>query len=206
MLLISLSTAPSHSAPHIKANERATKSFYFTQKTNRVRKSSDHQPKSLSPMHVSMNGMKLRCKVSEWEEVRYNDCIQPALLRTGFPAPAAGVIAWCKLLAITGLPSATLTTILGPAPASTECWLLMWTTDNVNPLLSSTPATADTGDVQCYAREGEQTHSFHLLVLYDAILSSVLFPQIRVLHSLGWLWLNWTASKTLSAMLSILFS
>ena len=141
MLLISLSTAPSHSAPHIKANERATESFYFTQKTNRVRKSSDHQPKSLSPMHVSMNGMKLRCKVSEWE-VRYNDCIQPALLRTGFPAPAAGVMAWCKLLAITGLPSDH-----HPWPGSSLHGVLVVDVYNVNPLLSSTPATADTRDV-----------------------------------------------------------
>ena len=47
--------------------------------------------------------------------------------RTGFPAltvTAAGVLAWCKLLATTGLP---LVTILGPGPGSTECWWLMWT-------------------------------------------------------------------------------
>ena len=98
--------------------------------------------------------------------------------RTGFPAlAAAGVMAWCKLLATTGLPSDH-----HPWPGSRLHGVLVVDVDNVNPLLSSTPATADTGDVM--PGRGNR-HSFHLLVLYDAILSSVLFPQIRVLHSLG---------------------
>ena len=94
--------------------------------------------------------------------------------RTGFPAltvTAAGVLAWCKLLATTGPPSGH-----HPWPGSSLHRVLVVDVDNVNPLLSSTPSTADTG---------EQTHSFHLLVSYDAILSSILFPQIRVRHSLG---------------------
>ena len=51
-------------------------------------------------------------------------------------------MAWRKLLATTGLPSDH-----HPWPGSSLHGVLVVDVDNVNPLLSSTPATADTRDV-----------------------------------------------------------
>ena len=142
-----------------------------------------------------MNAMKLRCWVSEWE-VRYNDCILPAENR--FSRPDCDCC-WSPGMVQTAghhwssLWSPSLARV--QPPPSVGCWCGQCES-------SSVIDTIHSWHKGCYAR-GEQTHSFHLLVSYDAILSSILFPQIRVRHSLGWLWLNWTVSNTLSAMLSI---
>ena len=47
--------------------------------------------------------------------------------RTGFPAPAAGVMAWCMAQTAGHRWSSLCPSILGPVPASIQCQLLMWT-------------------------------------------------------------------------------